>query len=354
MRTYLKFFVMLALVVALPVQAVVFNLSLDSMIVSQEVTLASALPAPEDSGSDDYKIELANTTLDMAPLMMYKEEFNNFDVSFLSLYDLKIYNDLQNQLDIAMTPKVFAIDEVSFENSLDLYRSDRVREIKQIHAGDIASEHDELGALDSGMKDFSLTLRKQLEAKAVLMEQEQAQVALNLQLSLANFKQYYLVKKEEDSSLRSSSLIDSPVVSGMENTMEKTSLAFKSVTEKQTDFLASAPITGNDDSLNAIYVEQITTQVSNDLDVFAPMFDSLNEQQLKIVSLSNDIKLLSSPIVGTTGSFDDLLVMEEQDTLLAEKEFELQGELNTYYQMQLETQSLLSASLVSLNTFSLN
>lgn len=354
MKNYLKFLVMIALLVALPVQAVVFNLSLDSMIMSNEVTLASALPNPGDVDSDDYRIELANTTLDMEPLMMYKEEFNAFDIGILAPYDLKIYNDLQNQLDIAMAPMVFAVDERVFDSSLNLYRDDRIREIKQIHAGDIATENDELGLLEDSVKEFAITLRNQLEAKAVLMEKEQEQRILNLQLSLQDFKKYYLVKKEEDSSLRSGSLTDSPVVADMDVTMEKTSLAYKSLTEKQTDFVASASSTSSDDSLNATYVEQLTTQVSNDLDTFAPMFDSLNEQQATIVSLSNDIKLLSAPLESTTGSYDDMWVMEEQDTLLAEKELQLQEELNTYYQMQLETQDALNTSLMSLNTFSLN
>lgn len=354
MRTYLKFLVMGALVLALPVQAVVLNLSLDNMVMSREVTLASALPAPEDSGSDDYKIELANTTLDMAPLMVYKEDFNDFDLSILAPYDLKIYNDLQNQLDIAMAPMVFAVDELAFSNSLNLYRDERISEIRRVHAGDVATANDELGLLEDSVNEFSLTLRNQLEAKAVLMEKEQEQMILNLQLSLADFKKYYLVKKEEDSSLRSGSLTDSPTVAEMEETMEKTSLAYKSLTEKQTDFVASAPVTTADDSLNATYVQQLSTQVSNDLDTFAPLFDDLNQQQAKIVSLNNDIQLLSAPIEDATSSPDDLLVMAEQDNLLAEKELELQGELNTYYQMQLDTQAVLNSSLMSLNTFSLN
>lgn len=362
MKNYFKIIGVLVLSLALPVQAAIMTLNLDQMIIAQPVVL------PSTSGSSDAistqpiqplnKIVLQNTTLNLEPLAQLQQEFKTFNPNLMSKYELQIYNDLEKQLALALQPKIFTVDEKTFEQSLERYRADRVEQIKRENAGNIAEINDQLGVLDDEVANFSLTLREQLQAKAILMEKEQEQLVLNLQLSLNDFKTFYQ-EKETDSAVRSGSLTESSVVAMMPVKLTAAADTYKEVEQKQSDLLtaiSAAKTDVADDSLKSVYLTNIEMQIQKDTATINVMLSDLQDQREKIVTLSNDIKLLSDPLASTgtaaTNSYDKL-VQEEQLLLLANKELQLQKELENYYQMQTETQLVINSSLTNLNTFTL-
>jgi len=362
MKNILKILTITALAVALPAQAVMLNLNFDSMIVAEPVVLPStsstsdAIPTQPIQPLDN--IVLQNTTLNLEPLVEMQQEFKTFDLKLMSQYELQIYNNLEKQLNLALQPKVFTVDEKTFDQSLTQYRSDRVAQIQRENAGNIAEVNDQLGVLDNEVEEFSFTLREQLQARAVLLEKEQEQLVLNLQLSLADFKTFYQ-EKEADAAVRSGSLTESPVVSTMDTKLTAAADTYKEVEEKQTDALtaiSAAKTDVADDSLKATYLTDVEMQIQKDTETINVMLDDLQDQREKIITLSDDIKLLSEPLTLTdtaapTG--DDKMVVEEQSVLLETKELALQEELETYYQMQQETQVVLSASILTFNSFTL-
>lgn len=350
MKSYLKVAAIIALAVALPAQAAIMNFSLDKMIVAQPVTIANT-----GSSTDSKTVTLANTTLELKPLETFQQEFQTFDPKLMNTYELQIFNNLQTQLEFALQPKNFNIDENEFDKTLVQYRGDRVAQINRENAGNIAEVNDQIGVLDNEIDEFSLTLRLQLQDQAVLMEKEQEQLVLNLQASLADFKTFYLVKKEEG-TLHSGSLSESPVVKEMETKIEESSDTYKQVEEKQDSVLTAISVAKedtSDDSLKALYLKEVELQIQKDSDVLPVMLNDLQDQREKIVTLSDDIKLLSAPIVVSDKATDDQLVQSEQTALLEAKEVELQEELNVYYQMQTETQVVLNTSLATFATFQL-
>jgi len=351
MKSYLKVAAIIALAVALPTQAAIMNFSLDKMIVAQPVTIANT-----GSNTDSKTVTLANTTLELKPLETFQQEFQTFDPKLMNTYELQIFNNLQTQLEFALQPKNFNIDENEFDKTLVQYRGDRVARINRENAGNIAEVNDQIGVLDNEIDEFSLTLRLQLQDQAVLMEKEQEQLVLNLQASLADFKTFYLVKKEDEGTLRSGSLSESPVVTEMETKIEESADTYKQVEEKQDSVLTAISVAKedtSDDSLKALYLKEVELQVQKDSDVLPVMLNDLQDQREKIVTLSDDIKLLSAPIVVSDKVTDDQLVQSEQTALLEAKEVELQEELNVYYQMQTETQVVLNTSLATFATFQL-
>jgi hypothetical protein len=362
MKGYVKILAMGVLIIALPVQAAIMNFSLDNMIVAQPVVLPSTsstsdvIPTQPIQPLDN--IVLQNTTLNLEPLVILQQEFKTFDLKLMSQYELQIFNNLQTQLNIALQPKTFDVDEKEFDKTLVAYREDRVAQIKSENAGNIAEINDQLGVLDDEIGEFSVTLKSQLQSRAVLMEREQEQLVLNLQLSLADFKTYYQFKQEEDSTLRSGSLTESPTVMTMETKLIAAADTYKQVEEQQDSFLAavtSAKAETSDDSLKVIYLTDVEMQVQKDTETLNVLLDDLQVQREKIVTLSDDIKLLSEPIQFSDAVVsDDKIVLEEQTVLLEAKEMELQQELNTYYQMQQETQVVLNTSIATFATFSLN
>lgn len=363
MKNILKILTITALAVALPAQAVVFNLNFDSMIVAEPVVLPStsstndAIPTQPIQPLDN--IVLPNTTLNLKPLSEIQQEFKTFDLKLMSQYELQIYNDLEKQLNFALQPKTFALDENLFNKTIVQYRDDRMMEIKRQYGNSVGSINDEMQVLDSELDEFSFTLREQLQARAVLMEKEQEQLILNLQLSLADFKIFYQFK-EADAAVRSGSLTESPVVSTMDTKLTAASDTYKEVEEKQSDALTAISVAKTDvadDSLKSTYLTDVEMQIKTDTETINVMLDDLQMQREKIIALSNDISLLSAPLTLTdtvAPTADDQLVADEQSALLASKELELQTELETYYQMQQETQLLLNTSLTNLNTFTLN